>query len=240
MSRARLAGAGALAAAIGTLAALGSASPTAALCLAAAALAFALWRTLPGVLAGFALMLAVAFGQGLGQRRPPDVALPLALLAAMALGSIVLTAALSVRGWPSRRFAGAVLAATGIAAYGVAMLGAPRTAALGGVAVMGALCYWLGTVPAYAWAPLLFRHERRPVELSGIVALVVAAASVWWVTPRLPAPAAARATLAVLGAASLPFGLWHAWRQRRSDPRCARSYVAVVLGAVLCLIRAAV
>ena len=182
-------------------------------------------------------MLAAALAQG-PLRRPPEFALPLALLAVLSIGSIAFTAAVSTRGWPSRRFTGAVLAATGIMANGVAMLGVPRTAALGSAVVSGALCYWLGAVPAYAWAPLLFRHERRTVEASGVVALAVSAASLWWVVPRLPAPGAARLTLVVLGAVSLPFGLWHAWRQRQRDPRCARSYVAVVVGALFCLLRA--
>ena len=234
----RVAGAGALALAAVLLLTAGGVPAAAVACIAAAVLSFALWRTLAGVTAGCALMLAAALAQGLAQRRVPDVALPLTLLAALSLGSVAYTAALATRGWPSRRFTGAVLAATGIAANGVAMLGAPRTAVLGSAAVAGALCYWLGAVPAYAWAPLLFRHERRPVEAAGVVALLAAAASLWWVVPRLPAPGAARITLAVLGAAALPFGLWHAWRQRRRDPRCARSYAAVVLGATLCLVRA--
>lgn len=215
------------------------------LLLVLAAICFSLWRTHVGALAGFATLLATALlvrGQDNGwsiSALTPLVAI-LSALVVFGLATIVVTARLADHARPSHRFMSAVLAAIGTLAVGVSLAATPSHRASGSAIVAGGTAFLLGAVPGFAWAPLLIRHEHRVASALGVVAFIASAGVALWVPAGLPDPLAARWTFGVLGAVSAPWALWHAARQRREDPRCARSYVAAAAGALLVLLRAVV
>ncbi len=206
---------------------------------------FAVWRSMAGALAGFAFMLAAGWlalrgASAESLRALAPIATTIGAVLLFGVTTIVTTTAISAHGWPSRRFLGAWLAATGVLLVGLALAAAPAAAAMGSVLVAGGLAGLLGAVPWFAWAPLLLRHQRPSISMVGSIALLLTGAVAWWALPRLPDPDAARTTVAVLGGVVVPWAAWMAWRQRAVDPRCARSYAAVVAGGLLLIVRASV
>jgi hypothetical protein len=208
-----------------------------------AAGAFALWRTVPGVCAGFAAFVAAAIlawpAGAAGSSGGLAAALPWA--AALELFGLITIVAVALARDPrgvSRRLLGSFLASTGIGLLGVALCPDPRSGQLGSALVAGALAYRLGAVPAFAWLPMLLRHPSRRIEALGAAGVAFAGAVLALVLPLLPRPDAALAMLAALSAVTIPWAAANAWRQRASDPPCARTYLVVIGIAVVLIVTA--
>ncbi len=233
--------AAALAAGAAVLARAGGAPWATALALAAGAAAFAAWRTVRGVGAGFVLMLAAAAAALGGRHHLAGLAAPLPVLAGLeAFGPTTVWLVSLVRRprKVSRRLLGAWLASSGLVAAGLALATRDGAQAIGGVLLVGGLAHRIGVVPAYAWAPMLLRHPSRRIAALGVVALAAGAAALFLVVPRLPAPGSARAALGVLSVCTLPWAVWQAVRQWRRDPACARTYAVVAVTAAGVLLAA--
>lgn len=218
----------------------GAHAPVAALAGTGAA-CFAGWRTARGTVAGFGGLLAAAFAAWTTAGAPSLAAIQpllpwLGALESVGLVSLIVVARAQDPPRPSRRLLGAWLAPSGMVVLGLALAAATRTAVLGSALVGGALAYRLGVVPVFAWAPLLQRHPHRPVVVFGLAALAFAFAVLLHTVPRLPRPDSAAATLVTLCAATVPWAMWHAVRQRRSDPRCAGTYAVVAATGTLLIL----
>ena len=200
-----------------------------------AAATFALWRTIGGSWVAFALAVGAAI---LVRPLAPMLRLggvlgPLVALECAGWLSIVLAARWG-SGYVSRRLLSAWLASTSLLVLGAALLSRGETAATGAALIGIGLAYKLGTVPMFAWAPLLLRNNSTKVERAGVAALVLATAVLWYVLPRLGDDAARRAVV-LLSLVTVPWAMYHVRRQWRVDQRCARSYAAV-LGAALAVL----
>ena len=201
----------------------------------AAVVVFAGWRTGTGALCGFGLLLLAASLAGRGVVPAPALAGPLVLLEIVGWGSLGVAAIASDGRRLSRRLLGAWLASSGAVLLGLS-LGAAHPGA-GSALVAAGLCYKLGVVPAFSWAPLLLRHPSRRVAAAGLAAFAVGMITLAAVAPRLPDPAAAREAVLALALVTVPWAAWHVRRQWPKDRRCARSYAMVVLaGAGLLLV----
>ncbi len=203
-----------------------------------AAATFALWRTIGGSWVAVAMVFSAAilvrpFAPLL---RLGPVLWPLAGLEVAGWVSIVLAARWG-SGYVSRRLLGAWLASTSLLLLGAALLSRADTAGTGGAMIGIGLAYKLGIVPMFAWAPLLLRNNAAKVERVGIGAFVVAAAALWFVVPRLGDESAGRAVF-MLALVTAPWAMYHVRRQWRIDPRCARSYAAVLGAALAALVHA--
>lgn len=204
---------------------------------------FALWRTVPGVCAGFAAFAGAAYvawpsgAASLGALAP---ALPwAAALEAFGLVTIVAVALVRDPRRVSRRLLGSFLASTGIGLVGVALCASPRSGALGSALVAGALAYRLGAVPVFAWLPMLLRHPSRGIKALGALGVVGAGAVLAKVLPLLPQRGAALTALGALSAVTIPWAAVNGWRQRQGDPLCARTYL-IVVGIAIILIAVAI
>lgn len=199
---------------------------------------------MPGVCAGFA---AFAGAAGLAWPRGGadslgglGAALPwAAALEAFGLLTILAVAIVRDPRRVSRRLLGSFLASTGIGLLGVALCAGAHTGALGSALVAGALAYRLGAVPAFAWLPMLLRHPSRGIEALGVAGVIGAGAVLARVVALLPQPGAAFSTLGALAVITIPWAVWNAWRQRREDPPCARTYL-VVAGVAIILLTVAI
>ena len=210
----------------------GGADLPVALLAGSAAATFALWRTIGGSWVAFALVVVAAL---LAQPPAPLLRLGVVLWPLVALEcagwlSIVLAARWG-SGYISRRLLGAWLASTSLLVLGAALLSRAGTSGTGAALIGIGLAYKLGIVPMFAWAPLLLRNNSAKVERSGVAALTLATAVLWYVLPRL-GDDAARRTVVLLSLVTVPWAMYHVRRQWRVDQRCARSYAAV-LGAAL-------
>src|SRR5579859_4183191 len=217
----RTAGALALAGGALALARLGGVGLWPSLLAAAAAAVFVLWRTVPGVLCGFAAFLAAATAAWPEGGRLGGLAVALPWAAALELFGLVTILAVWLVRDPrrvSRRLLGSFLASTGIGLLGVALCAGARTGALGSALVAAALGYRLGAVPVYAWLPMLLRHPSRGIEALGALGVAAAGAVLALVLPLLPRPDAALLALGALSAVTIPWAARNAWRQRSSDP----------------------
>jgi hypothetical protein len=200
-----------------------------------------LWRTVPGVITGFAAFAAAAFlawpSGGADSLGSLAAALPWA--AALELFGLLSILAVALARDPkrvSRRLLGSFLASTGIGLLGVALCANAQSGALGSALIAGALAYRLGAVPAFAWLPMLLRHPSRGIEGLGAFGVIGAGVVLAKVLPLLPQNGAALATLAALSAVTIPWAAWNAWRQRLSDPPCARTYLVVVSVAIILIV----
>lgn len=199
---------------------------------------------MPGVCAAFAAFAAAAFVAwprgGADSLGALASALPWALgLEVFGLLTILAVALVRDPRQVSRRLLGSFLASTGIALLGVALCATPGARASGSALVAGALAYRLGAVPAFAWLPMLLRHPSRGIEALGAAGVAFAGLVLARVVPLLPRPDAALSMLGALSAITIPWAAANAWRQRSSDPRCARTY-GVVMGIAIILIVAAI
>ncbi len=219
------------------LAHLGGAGIAPALLAATGAAIFTLWRTVPGVLAGFAAFAGAALlswhdAGTLGILRS---ALPWAgALEAFGLITIVSVALARDPRRVSRRLLGSFLASTGIGLFGVALCADPGAGALGSALVAAALAYRLGAVPAFAWLPMLLRHPSRGIQVLGAAGVAFASAVLAIVVPLLPHPGMALLALGALSA--IPWAALSGWRQRESDPPCARTYLIVIAIALTLIV----
>ncbi len=237
--------AGALALAAATVAVLwrAHASWAPALLAGVAAALFVAWRTVPGVCTGFAAFLGAAAlawldrGAGSAGRLSPALTWAVAL-ELFGLLTILAVAWVRLPRRVSRRLLGSFVATTGLGLLGVALYAAAATRAVGSALIVGALAYRLGAVPAYAWVPMLLRHPKPAIRIMGVVGVVAAGALLAQVLPLLdPAPAAL--ALGALPLATIPWAGWNAWRQRASDPPCARTYLFVIAVSAILLAVAA-
>lgn len=238
--------AGALALAVVTVLALrlAHAGWAPALLAGAAAALFVAWRTVPGVCAGLAVFCGAAalswLDRDAGSLGSLSAALPSALaLELFGLLTILAVAVVRIPRRVSRRLLGSFLASTGLGLLGVALCADAATRAIGSALLVGALAYRLGAVPAYGWAPLLLRHPTPAVRAIGVAGIIGAGAVLARVLPLVPDPASAGAALGALSAVTIPWAGWHAWRQRTSDPPCARTYVIVIAVSAMLLVVAA-
>jgi len=223
---------------------LGHASWAPALLAGTAAALFVAWRTVPGVCAGLAVLCGAAalswLGRDAGSVGSLSAALPSALALEMfGLLTILAVALVRIPRRVSRRLLGSFLASTGLGLLGVALCADAATRAIGSALIAGALAYRLGAVPAYGWVPLLLRHPKPVVKVIGVAGIIGAGAVLAQVLPLVPDPASAGVALGVLSAATMPWAGWHAWRQRTSDPPCARTYVIVIAVSAVLLVVAA-
>jgi len=196
----------------------------------AAAAMFTLWRTVAGVCVACAMVVVAAASAvllaGVPLRVPRGLAGLLVALELFGLGSVAVVALVREPRRVSHRLLGAWFVSSGTLLLGLALCSALPHRGTGSVLVAAGLAYRLGTVPAYAWAPLLLRHPSALVALLGVVATVAASAVLLVALPRLPDQVAAARTLAVLSAVTIPWAVWHAVRQWRRDRRCALSNAA--------------
>jgi hypothetical protein len=197
---------------------------------------FAAWRTVPGALVAYGLLLfgALAAWPAAGSPGATSRALPvLAALEAFGLATIAATIFASASRRVSRRMLGAWLASSGCIVLGLVLDAAVPTGGLGSALIAGGLAYKLGVVPAFAWAPLLLRHASTRITALGVAAFPLTLAALWTVVPTLSQPDDAMAALLVLSVVTVPWALWHVAHQWRTDARCARSYGAVLAAACL-------
>lgn len=198
-----------------------------------AALVFTSRRTIPGTLGAFAMALAVAamlLRADHSQPLPGSMVIALAGLEVYGIVTVAAAARSSTPPHVSRRLLGAWLASSSAILLGVALCaGASDTA--GSALVAGGLAWKLGVVPAFAWAPLLIRHQAPHIMRLGIAGAVSGFALLAFAMPRLPDPGAAGTAVLVLSLATAPWALRHVVRQWRTDPRCARSYGVVLAAA---------
>ena len=210
----------------------------------AAAALFVAWRTVPGVCVGFAVFCGAAalswLGRYAGSLGSLAVALPWALaLEVFGLLTILAVALVRIPRRVSRRLLGSFLASTGLGLLGVALCANAATRAIGSALIAGALAYRLGAVPAYGWVPMLLRHPMPVVKAMGVAGIIGAGAVLARVLPLVPDPAAAAAAFGVLSAVTIPWAGGRAWRQRTSDPPCARTYLIVIAVSTILLVVAA-
>ncbi len=216
----------------------------AALLAGAAGALFVAWRTVAGVVAGFAVFCGAAAAAwpaagagtlgGLASWAPWAIALE-------AYGLVTLVTVALLRNPPrvSRQLLHSFLSSTGIGLVGVALCGSPATQSAGSVLLTGMLVYRLGAAPAYAWLPLLLRHAHRGVKAIGIAGMLIAAAVLIRLWPLLPERAAATVVLAALPAATIPWSAWNAWQNREKNPSCSRTHVVVIVLSLGLLVVAA-
>ena len=204
----------------------------------AAALCFALWRTVAGAASGFGLLLVAAFMAW----SPRDAAslqpllIPLVLLECFGLATVAAVALARDPRRVSRRLLGCWLASGGMIAVGLSLAASLPARGTGSALVAAGLAWRLGTVPVYAWAPLLMRHPATRIVLLGVAATMAAGATLLFALGRLPHQSAAATTVAVLSGVTVPWALWHALRQWSRDRRCSITYAVVLAASQLLLL----
>jgi hypothetical protein len=83
---------------------------------------------------------------------------------------------------------------------------------------------------------MLLRHPSRGIGALGVAGIIGAGAVLARALPLLPDPGAACTALGVLSAATIPWAVANAWRQRHDDPPCARTYLVVTGAAIILLV----
>jgi len=207
----------------------------------AGVLAFALVRTVPGVWAGFLLLLAAALAAWLMPPSRRAAWLPRSLLPWLGglevygLVTIAAVRALRIPVQVSRRLLGAWLASTGTLVLGLALSARQETVDLAAAILALGLMYKLGVVPAYAWAPMLLRHPSRSIVLTGVVGMTGTLFILLVTVPPIGNGELTARTAVSLCAVTAPWAAWRTVRQWRADRRCAVTY-AVVAGVALSLL----
>ena len=214
----------------------GGAPWPAALLAGAGVVAFVLVRTVSGVWAGFALLVAAALAAWLLQSeraaRVPLLLLPwLGGLEIYGLATIAAVRAVREPVRFSRRLLGAWLASTGALVLGLALSAERQTADAASALLAFGLMYKLGVVPAYAWAPMLIRHPSPGIVVAGGVGMAGTLLILLVTLPWVGNSDIGAATAAVLSAVTAPWALYKVVRQWRTDRRCAGTYAVVAMTA---------